>query len=181
MCPKVHRTVTVGICHLPKMNCRMLSPRSLKPSSSVLLSQVVSTHPAHQRIMHSLTLLNSKNSLEEQHHVCQEKVKLTNHSHLAPFPPRTHHSLPSASSAQAFTVGAFPRAPQKMMEVVKASPDHVATASYRRSYHMFRILLLPDVCQSFPFSDAIFPKIYWHLTNAASWLLNLLFCHLGPE
>lgn len=64
----------------------------------------------------------------------------------------------------ALTTGPFPNAPRNRMGAVLSSTYHVPMASYLPGCHMFRIILLPDACQSFPFQNVIFPRIYWHPT-----------------
>lgn len=99
-------------------------------------------------VLISLTCITKNRSLES-FRGCQEKVSHTSMDfHPAPF---LFECATSVWKRHCLTTGPSPDATHNTMEAVFSSTSHVPMAPDLPGCHMFRILLLPDVCQSFPF------------------------------
>lgn len=150
MCaPSTSRILTFGICHLPEPGCHN-TETWISLVSQGLIHCLSPDDMLRSHIGVSfLSTCPTKNSSEEAIRGDRQKVIHTN-TDLHPTP------LPSegatwAGRDVAVTTGPFPNAPQNRVGAVLCSTYCVSMASYLLGCHMFKIILLPDVCQSFPF------------------------------
>lgn len=139
--PSTNRTLTLAVCHLPEPGPMILTPWISLVSQC--LTDCHSRDDMTRGLPLSICTTNNSSEVASRRPCTQTQV------YIQPFSPVDGPQ--QAGGEAVLATGPFSSAPQNTMGAALSSTYHVPTASYLPGCHMFRIILLPDVCQSFPF------------------------------